>query len=183
MVASIDFYTIFSLHQASLMFLMLLSFYSHLHLLLFLAPLWTDWLPWQHHSHFYNFCNTFIASFLSTFSGPIADKDITTSMSKSMYTSMSVLEKRWSNNSRNSSSICINLIILFNLSWQRPLSYRNQSIDLPAKSMDWFLYDNGLRHERVKTTKSHPKSIRIPFHTFKKHKSPNQRITRRRNGS
>ena len=28
------------------------------------------------------------------------------------------------------------------LSWRRPLSYRNQS-------MDWFLYDNDLRHERV----------------------------------
>ena len=37
------------------------------------------------------------------------------------------------------------------LSWWRPLSYRNQSIDLFCKSMDWFLYDNGLRHERVKT--------------------------------
>ena len=36
------------------------------------------------------------------------------------------------------------------LSWRRPLSYRNQSIDLQSKSMDWFLYDNGLRHERVK---------------------------------
>ena len=36
------------------------------------------------------------------------------------------------------------------LSWGRPLSYRNQSIDLPSKSMDWFLYDNGLRQERVK---------------------------------
>ena len=35
------------------------------------------------------------------------------------------------------------------LSWWRPLSYRNQSIDLWIKSMDWFLYDNGLRHERV----------------------------------
>ena len=31
------------------------------------------------------------------------------------------------------------------------LSYRNQSIDLPSKSMNWFLYDNGVRHERVKT--------------------------------
>ena len=31
-----------------------------------------------------------------------------------------------------------------------PLSYRNQSIDLQSKSMDWFLCDNGLRHERVK---------------------------------
>ena len=27
--------------------------------------------------------------------------------------------------------------------------YRSQSIDLLCKSMDWFLYDNGLRHERV----------------------------------
>ena len=36
------------------------------------------------------------------------------------------------------------------LSWRRPLSYGNQSIDLRRKSMDWFLYDNGLRHERVK---------------------------------
>ena len=35
------------------------------------------------------------------------------------------------------------------LSWRSPLSYRNQSIDLGSKSMDWFLYDNGLRHERV----------------------------------
>ena len=35
------------------------------------------------------------------------------------------------------------------LSWRRPLSYRNQSIDLRCKSMDWFLYDNGFRHERV----------------------------------
>ena len=35
------------------------------------------------------------------------------------------------------------------LSWRGPLSYRNQSIDLQSKSMDWFLYDNDLRHERV----------------------------------
>ena len=34
------------------------------------------------------------------------------------------------------------------LSWRRQLSYRNQSIDLRSKSMDWFLYDSGLRHER-----------------------------------
>ena len=26
----------------------------------------------------------------------------------------------------------------------------NQSIDLRSKLVDWFLYDNGLRHERVK---------------------------------
>ena len=36
------------------------------------------------------------------------------------------------------------------LSWRRPLSYRNQSIDLLSKSMDWFRYDNDLRHESVK---------------------------------
>ena len=36
-----------------------------------------------------------------------------------------------------------------NISWQGPLSYRNQSIDLQSKSIDWFLHDNGLRHERV----------------------------------
>ena len=40
------------------------------------------------------------------------------------------------------------------LSWRRPISYRNQSIDLWSKSMDWFLYDIGLRHdERVKEEK------------------------------
>ena len=37
----------------------------------------------------------------------------------------------------------------FTLSWRRPLSYRNQSIDVLFKSMDWFLYYNGLRHESV----------------------------------
>ena len=30
------------------------------------------------------------------------------------------------------------------------LSYRNQSIDLQSKSMDGFLYNRDLRHERVK---------------------------------
>ena len=33
---------------------------------------------------------------------------------------------------------------------RRSLSYRNQSIDLQSKSMDWFLQDRDLRHERVK---------------------------------
>ena len=33
------------------------------------------------------------------------------------------------------------------LSWRKPLSYRNQFL---CKSIDWFLYDNGLRHETVK---------------------------------
>ena len=39
--------------------------------------------------------------------------------------------------------------LLLILSRRRPLSYRNQSIDLQSKSMDWFLYDNGLRLKRV----------------------------------
>ena len=38
----------------------------------------------------------------------------------------------------------------FNSFMRRPQPYRNQSIDLQSKLMDWFLYDNGLRHERVK---------------------------------
>ena len=41
--------------------------------------------------------------------------------------------------------IYLNRIIFLTLSWRRPISYRNQSIDL-------FLYDNDLRHERVKKT-------------------------------
>ena len=36
-----------------------------------------------------------------------------------------------------------------NLSWRRSLLYRNQSIDLQNKSMDWFLYDKNFRLERV----------------------------------
>ena len=38
---------------------------------------------------------------------------------------------------------------MLTLSWRRPLSYRSQSIDLLRKSMDWFLYDSGLRHGGV----------------------------------
>ena len=37
--------------------------------------------------------------------------------------------------------------------WRKPLPYRNQSIDLLCKSMDWFLYGKGLCHERDKLTK------------------------------
>ena len=39
---------------------------------------------------------------------------------------------------------------LFNSFMTEPLSYRNQSIDLLCKSMDWFMYDNCSRHEKVK---------------------------------
>ena len=55
---------------------------------------------------------------------------------------------------------------LLTLSWRRPLSYRNQSIDLQSKSMDWFLYDNGLRHERVNKVALHCSIIKIWFKIF-----------------
>ena len=43
--------------------------------------------------------------------------------------------------------MCVRSVL--NLSWVRPLLYRNQSIDLQNKSIDWCLYDKSLRHERV----------------------------------
>ena len=36
-------------------------------------------------------------------------------------------------------------------SWRWYLSYRNQSIDLHIKSMEWFLYDGDLFHEKFNT--------------------------------
>ena len=42
------------------------------------------------------------------------------------------------------------IFLLFTLSWRRFLSYRNQFIHLVCESMDWFLYDRDLCHERVK---------------------------------
>ena len=45
---------------------------------------------------------------------------------------------------------CSQHMLLLTLSWWKPLSYRNQSIDLLCKAMDWFLYDIVLRHERGK---------------------------------
>ena len=38
--------------------------------------------------------------------------------------------------------------------WRGPLSYTNQYIDLLQKSMNWFLYDDGLRHESVRSKKN-----------------------------
>ena len=38
----------------------------------------------------------------------------------------------------------------FNSLRQRSLSYRNKSTDLLCKSMDWFLFDGVLHHEKVK---------------------------------
>ena len=43
----------------------------------------------------------------------------------------------------------VKLTIFLTLSRRRPLSYRNESIDLLCKSVDSFLHGNGLRLERV----------------------------------
>ena len=47
------------------------------------------------------------------------------------------------------------------LSRRRPLSYRNQSIDI-----DWFLYYNGLRHERVKQKMKNKHSLKDHIELF-----------------
>ena len=41
----------------------------------------------------------------------------------------------------------------------RSLLYRIQSNDLLCKSIDWFLYDRDLRHERVKFSSSKPYTL------------------------
>ena len=48
------------------------------------------------------------------------------------------------------------------LSWQKFLSYRNQSIDLQNKSINWSLYDGSLHHERVKQKQSFQNFGKIP---------------------
>ena len=57
------------------------------------------------------------------------------------------------------------------VSWRSSLSYRNQSIDLLFKYMDWFLYDNGPRHERVNNFFSQCSSLIFTLiSTYKKRK-------------
>ena len=46
-------------------------------------------------------------------------------------------------------AFCIFFNESLTLSWLRLLLYRNQLSDLQSKSMDWFLYDRDLPHERV----------------------------------
>ena len=46
-------------------------------------------------------------------------------------------------------SRCMWMKSVFNLSWQRSLLYRTQSIDLQNKSMDWFLCEKNLHDESV----------------------------------
>ena len=54
--------------------------------------------------------------------------------------------------------------IRLTLSRRRPLSYRKQPTDLQSQSMDWFLYDNGLRLERVNTSKPEKQRIAIQYY-------------------
>ena len=44
------------------------------------------------------------------------------------------------------------------VSWQRSLSYRNQSTDLHGKSMEWFLYVKDLLHENVNLSRIEEKT-------------------------
>ena len=46
-------------------------------------------------------------------------------------------------------SRCMWMKSVLNLLWWRFILYRNYSIDLQNKSMNWFLYDKNPRHERV----------------------------------
>ena len=59
----------------------------------------------------------------------------------------------------------IDISFVLTLSWQRSLSYRNQSIDLLSKSIDWFLYHKDIRHEIVRPTvlRVGNVAIRAPF--------------------
>ena len=58
------------------------------------------------------------------------------------------------------------------LSRRMPVSYSNQSIDLRSKSMDWFLYDNGLRLEKVKFLWKHCSFVHRNEITITKFETP-----------
>ena len=49
-----------------------------------------------------------------------------------------------------STSTHLNMYHSCNSFMTKVLSYRNQSINLQSKPIDWFLYDRELPHERVK---------------------------------
>ena len=72
------------------------------------------------------------------------------------FTKSSYVGKKYGSCARlQNSCVCENMgksASWLTISWWRSLSYRNQSIDLLYKSMDWFLYDRDLRYEKVKGT-------------------------------
>ena len=53
------------------------------------------------------------------------------------------------------------------LSWRKSLSNRNQPIDLPYKSVDWFLHDRDFRHEIVKNQLSLTIKLKIKYNYAK----------------
>ena len=61
------------------------------------------------------------------------------------------------------------------LSWWKSLSYRTQSIDLQRKSMDLFIYDRDLRHERVKGL-----SPNFASHKWKENRKRKRKFIKRR---
>ena len=66
---------------------------------------------------------------------------------------VSLFEILFSNAVKRYVSVALNAclpVFKLTLSWRNSLSYRNQSNDLQNKSMDLFLYDRDLRHEKVK---------------------------------
>ena len=74
--------------------------------------------------------------------------------------------------STESNFICFffqNLLKGLTLSWRRPMSYRNQSIDLLRNSVDWFLYDIGLRHERVNKNNKPVSEVIVSMIAFSQH--------------
>ena len=56
------------------------------------------------------------------------------------------------NDSKNYSWPMIQMLWSFNSFMTEVSIYRNQPTELQSKSMDWFLYDRVLRHERVKSS-------------------------------
>ena len=53
------------------------------------------------------------------------------------------------------------IAFFFNSFMAEAVIIRNQSIYLLRKSMDWFLYDNGLRHERVKQNQKNETRLKL----------------------
>ena len=48
------------------------------------------------------------------------------------------------------------------LSLRRSLSYKNQSLDLQSKSMDWSLYDSDHRHNRTRVVTQKELQLSVP---------------------
>ena len=83
---------------------------------------------------------------VSDHSGTLCIKGLTLLLQKSNYTKKHTHIKTFHNHLKRK---FIMLLISLTLLWQKSLPYRNQSTDFLCKSMDWFLCDRHLCHERV----------------------------------